>query len=387
MRQTRRRGVGYGLLRYLHPDATVRARLGRSCGDVVFNYLGQLDAVLGDGSLFALASEATGPLRSPHARRSSRLELTAAIVDGQLQVELSYSDRQYQRETIEQIGQRYITTLRAIIAHCKSAEADAYTPSDFPLARLDQVTLDEWLGGRRGIEAVYPLSPMQEGMLFHTLLEPGSPVYFQQMSCILNRVDVDRFEKAWQRAVARHPALRTSFWWQGLPRPLQCVHAAVDMACERHDWSALSSDEQETRREAWLVADRARGFTLDRAPLMRLTTCALGGERTLLVWNFHHLLLDGWSASLVIRDVFAAYQGAANLPPTGAHEAYIRWLSERDPAETETFWRDALRGFGAATPLGLARGPRARGRGARAAHRSVSDGERGAQASGAPSAA
>src|SRR5207248_8211530 len=123
--------------------------------------------------------------RSPRAQRSARLEINAVVAAGQLSVDFTYSERQYRRETIETIAARYVATLRAILSHCTSAEAGGYTPSDFPLAKLDQASLDRWLGGRRGIEAVYPLSPMQEGMLSHTLMEPESAVYFEQMSCVL----------------------------------------------------------------------------------------------------------------------------------------------------------------------------------------------------------
>ncbi|MDB4967396.1 MAG: non-ribosomal peptide synthetase, partial [Myxococcales bacterium] len=338
------KGVGYGLLRYLHPDAALRGRLAASQSEVVFNYLGQLDTMLGDDALFAIAREPAGPVHSPRARREARLEINAVVMEGQLHVSFSYSDRHYRPETIEKLAAGYADAVRAIVAHCTSDGAGGYTPSDFALARLDQPTLDGWLGNRRDIEAVYPLAPMQEGMLFHTLLEPESAVYFEQMSCVLVGLDLDAFEKAWQQTVARHAVLRTSFWWEGLPKPLQCVHNQVDITVERH--AAID-----------LEADRARGFTLDRAPLMRLQAAPLDGERTQFVWSFHHLLLDGWSTSLVIRDVFEHYQAnvegrAPRLSPAGSHEAYVRWLAEQDRDAATQFWKETLRGFTAPTPLG-----------------------------------
>ncbi|MDB4970228.1 MAG: amino acid adenylation domain protein, partial [Myxococcales bacterium] len=338
------KGVGYGLLRYLHPDAPLREQLAASQSEVVFNYLGQLDTMLGEDALFAIAREPSGPAHSPRAPREARLEVNAMVLAGQLTINFSFSDRQYRRETIERLAEGYGRVVRAILAHCTSEGAGGYTPSDFALAKLDQPTLDGWLGNRRDIEAIYPLSPMQEGMLFHTLLEPASGVYFEQMSCVLVGVDLDAFEKAWQQTVARHAVLRTSFWWEGLPRPLQCVHSHADVTIER-----LTAID--------LEADRARGFALDQAPLMRLKAAPLDGARTQFVWSFHHLLLDGWSTSLVIRDLFEHYQAnleqrAPRLAPAGSHEAYVRWLAAQDRDAAAGFWRQTLRGFTTPTSLG-----------------------------------
>ena len=92
-----------------------------------------------------------------------------------------------------------------------------YTPSDFPLARLSQPQLDQLFGGVRGIEDVYPLTPLQQGILFHALYAPESGVYVEHLSCTLQGpLDTAAFTAAWQQVMAAHPILRSSFRWEDL---------------------------------------------------------------------------------------------------------------------------------------------------------------------------
>src|SRR5262249_31232120 len=143
-------------------------------------------------------------------------------------------------------------------------------------------------------------------------------------------------------------------------RPLQCVHEEVELEIERHDWSGMGAEEQKEAEERLLEEERRRGFALERAPLMRLLGAKLDGERTLFVWEFHHLLLDGWSTSLVMREVFEQYEAAvegrrARLGAAGSHEAYVKWLGKQDRGAAEEFWRKKLEGIEAATGIGARR--------------------------------
>src|SRR5208282_1681785 len=126
--------------------------------------------------------------------------------------------------------------------------------------------------GKTKIEEAYPLSAMQQGMLFHSLLAPGAGVDIEQLVCELHEVlDVAALRQAWQRVLARHPVLRTNFRWQGLDVPQQEVHPAVELPWEEQDWRDVPPDEREKRLAAFLISDRRRGFDMTRAPLLRLT--------------------------------------------------------------------------------------------------------------------
>src|SRR5215831_8169721 len=123
----------------------------------------------------------------------------------------------------------------------------------------------------KNVEDIYPLSPMQQGMLFHTLCAPRSGVYFEQLSCTLQGdLNIPAFHRAWQQVVDRHPILRTCFVWEGLDEPLQIVRQQVQLPWAQHDWQEFSPDEQQERLEVFLQADRERGFELTQAPLLRL---------------------------------------------------------------------------------------------------------------------
>ncbi len=207
------------------------------------------------------------------------------------------------------------------------------------------------------IEDIYTLSPMQQGMLFHSLYTPEASVYTEQMSCTLHgRLNVPAFERAWQRAVDHHPILRTAFVWEGVDEPLQVVMRRVELPLEQHDWRGLAAAEQATQLEAFLQADHARGFELSQAPLMRLTLLQTSEDAWQLVWTYHHVLIDGWSLPLLLKQVFGFYEAfhrGLNLDPEPSrpYRDYIVWLQQQDLAKAEVFWRETLKGFATPTPL------------------------------------
>ncbi|HEU5227603.1 MAG TPA: condensation domain-containing protein, partial [Ktedonobacteraceae bacterium] len=122
---------------------------------------------------------------------------------------------------------------------------------------------------RKNIEALYPLSPMQQGMLFHTLYAPEKGMYFEQFSCLLHTtLDLPLFRQAWQWALDRHAVLRTSIHTKNTAKPLQMVHSQVELPWEVLDYRSFSTDEQREQLDALLQADRARGFQLAKAPLL-----------------------------------------------------------------------------------------------------------------------
>ncbi|MEM7583701.1 MAG: amino acid adenylation domain-containing protein [Acidobacteriota bacterium] len=201
------------------------------------------------------------------------------------------------------------------------------------------------------IEDIYELSPMQHGLLYQTALSPESGFYVEQLHCGLRgELRVEVFERAWQRVVDHYSALRSSFHWQELDKPLQVVHAEVSVEIERWDWRHLAADERDARIAAFLETNRRQGFDLTAAPVMRWKLIRVDDEVHRFVWNFHHLLLDGWSLQIVLGEVFRGYdalcQGrATRLAPSQPFRSYIDWLQAQDSSEAETHWRRALAGF------------------------------------------
>ncbi|MEH2149873.1 non-ribosomal peptide synthase/polyketide synthase [Nostoc sp.] len=210
---------------------------------------------------------------------------------------------------------------------------------------------------RQNIEDIYPLSPMQEGMLFESLYAPDSGVYFEQITCILTgNLDVKTFEQAWQRVVSRHPVFRTAFLWESLSQPVQVVYRQVKVTVETYDWRELSALEQQQKLETFLDSERQQGFQISQAPLMRLHLIQLNGDTYQFVWCHHHLLLDGWSSPLVFKDLLEFYQAISqgeSLSNIGTvnYRKYIAWLQQQDRDLAQEFWRQKLQGFTTPTPL------------------------------------
>ena len=209
------------------------------------------------------------------------------------------------------------------------------------------------------VEDLYPLSPMQEGMLFHTLAAPGTGVYCVHFSLdLLGELDADALRYAWQTVVDRHPVLRTSFTWEKTPRPLQMVRRPFPVAIREEDLRSLDEAAREARVRAYLEADGARGFDLARPPLVRLALFRTGERSHRLVWGHHHILMDGWSLALVLQEISRIYEARvrgrqAALDEVRPFRGYIDWLSRQDMGAAEAFWREALRGFEHRTPLGI----------------------------------
>jgi amino acid adenylation domain-containing protein len=219
------------------------------------------------------------------------------------------------------------------------------------------------------LEDIYPLSPMQKGMLFHTLLDPDAGVYFEQLGCQLRGdLRAEMFRRAWQRVTDRHQVLRTGFNWESLDRPMQLVHRRVELPWDAQDWRGLADADRAARLEAYLAADRRRGFALDCPPLMRMALLRLADDAHYFVWSHHHLLLDGWSSPVLLGEVFACYQAFAegeepDLSPLRPYRDYVAWAQRQDLSRTEGYWRRVLKGFAAPTPLPAGRdgGPPADG--------------------------
>src|SRR5262249_54907384 len=152
--------------------------------------------------------------------------------------------------------------------------------------------------------------------------------------------------------------LRSSIVWQGLERPLQRVHREVDFRLERHDWRQMAVDQVPLRLEALLREERLRGFEMSRAPLLRVLLIDLPAGLQRVVCGFHHVILDGWSVSIIFGEVLRTYlarcQGQApQFDPVPQYEQFIAWLAQREVPESESYWRNYLKGFTIATPLGL----------------------------------
>ncbi|MEM9157251.1 MAG: condensation domain-containing protein, partial [Cyanobacteria bacterium P01_F01_bin.33] len=289
-----------------------------------------------------------------------KLAIAARLDSGSLCLHWHYSPNLFQQDTVTQLAQQTLQALQDLATHCQASDAGGYTPSDFPLAQLDTPALHKLFGHNRAIADLYPLSPTQEGMLFHTLYSPHGGTYFDQVSCqIEGALDIECFQQAWVQVIQHYDVLRTAFLWQELDRPLQAVRHSVELPWTELDWSDADETERSRQLQAFLAAERERGFDLARAPLMRLTLIHLGRDTYYFVWSRHHLLLDGWSLPLVMQSMLSAYEtlvarrDRAVLPSAPPYRDYIGWLQAQNLDEAKAFWQEYLADWTA--PLALDR--------------------------------
>ncbi|NEE35558.1 amino acid adenylation domain-containing protein, partial [Streptomyces sp. SID7982] len=355
------RGIGYGALRHLGGALPSHAE-----PRISFNYLGRLDG-LGERELYRATRMNPGGEFGPAETRPHELDVIGEVRDGRLVLTWSYSGARLRRSTVEGLAQAMAGELRTFLRHCAEPGAGGRTPSDFPLAGLAQAEVDTLLsradgaGAGRGVADVYPLTPLQTGMVFHALAEPDSPSYLEQFSFTLDGArDLPALAAAWQRAVEGADALRVSVAWRDLGRPVQVVHERAELPVRTLDWSELTAAAREAALRDLLADDLARGLDLEAPPLMRLTLIRCAEESVRVVWTFHHLLLDGWSTAALLSDVLTGYAALTGARPAPRAEAarsrapfreYVEWLSAQPTAPGLAYWKTRLAGFEEPTPL------------------------------------
>ena len=176
-------------------------------------------------------------------------------------------------------------------------------------------------------------------MLFHSLYEGHSGVYFEQTSWMLRGpLDQAAFGRAWQQVIDRHSALRTSFVWEELDEPVQVVHRQVTVPLTFEDWRGLNPEAQAARLEAFMAADRAQGFDLLAPPLMRLALLQVDDQTHHFIWSHHHLLLDGWSQPVLFGEYLRCTRCARGRTAAASprpYRDYIAWLQEQDRSAAE----------------------------------------------------
>ncbi|WP_122438388.1 non-ribosomal peptide synthetase [Pseudomonas viridiflava] len=357
LRQVPHKGLGYGVLRYLTDEGSRSAMQALPVAPITFNYLGQFDQSFADDALFRPLEESAGAAHDPHAPLPNELSIDSQVYGGELVLRWTFSAERYLPEVIEALAQDYLKQLQALISHCLTEGSGGLTPSDFPLAELDQAQLDALPVPAARIEDVYPLTPMQEGMLLHTLLEPGTGLYYMQDRYRINSaLDPQRFALAWQAVIARHEALRASFCWDIGETMLQVIHKPGDTPIDYLDWRDVASDQQEPRLQALLKSEREAGFDLLRQPPFHLRLIRVDEARYWFMMSNHHILIDAWCRSLLMNDFFDIYTALgegrdAQLAPAPRYRDYIGWLQRRGLTQARDWWRQNLAGFERPTPI------------------------------------
>jgi amino acid adenylation domain-containing protein/non-ribosomal peptide synthase protein (TIGR01720 family) len=392
MRSTPDGGLGYGALRFLAKDRTIKDSLNRFAEpDLCFNYLGQLDLATDKSDRFRVSHRNVGPMQDSRNQRSHLLEVEAGVIEGELRIDWFYSETIHTRKTIERLGSVFVDRVRVLLSASEAEPDEACLRSDFALVELDRGFLERVRTQSRDIEDVYPLAPVQEGLLFHSLYEQDSGLYSVQLVCeISGCINLSAFGQGWQHLLSNHAALRAGFESQGSGAMVQVIWRQARLVLDFADWGALGANAQQSQFERFLARDRHRPIALNQPPLMRMTLIRFAEHEYRMVWTCHHLIMDGWSIGIVLRDVFSAYAAARGgqqlvvsgsnceapvgaalcgrpllrrsatgstdqyyptrnfrraplaAGPQASYRDYIDWLRRQDRTKAREYWRAAL---------------------------------------------
>ena len=345
------KGMGYGILKYLTPPDLKQGLSFSLKPQIGFNFLGQFDGPEKQSG-FAIATHARGAEDSPRTQGFHPLEIVGFVAEGQMKINISFDPEQFAEEDIQTLLSRYEIELDAIIDHCISRIFPEPTPSDltwtgFSLAKWNHFLLENNLSPTL-IQDIYPLSPMQEGILFHALMDPDSTAYFEQISMtIRGELDFPLLEKTWKEIIARQDILRTNFFSKGLDKPLQVVFKEREFSYQYLDLREVPEAYKETQVAAYKRHDKQKGFNLETGALFRLAVLHLEPDVFELIISNQHIILDGWSISILFNEFFEVYSAGrtgqlAVLPPRSHFREYIKWLQKVNEEDSRAFWRTRL---------------------------------------------
>ncbi|MGY4689620.1 amino acid adenylation domain-containing protein [Salibacterium sp. K-3] len=338
-------GLGYGVLKFLKQEPF------NGQADVSFNYLGQINTF--SSSVFEISQENIEPIRDPSAQRAYLVDLEGAVYDGELVINWMYSKQHHYRETMDQLTSYFTEYVEKIIEISSELEGKTKLPKHFERILLDQEEWDLVNEYPNETEDIYPMTPAQEGMLFHTMMHPESGVYVEQISFeIIGNLDVDAFEKAWQHVISQNDILRASYLWKGFSRPFHVINSNILTQLEIQDWIGIFENEEDllTGLKEECEKKRKLPFDVESDSLIRLLLIKLDENRYYFVWSYHHLLLDGWSMPMVIQQMTNAYAALKNsrTPVEIASPSfgkYVDWQQNHETKKNKSFFQEILNGY------------------------------------------
>ncbi|BBY00512.1 non-ribosomal peptide synthetase [Mycobacterium seoulense] len=345
----------YGLLRYVNSEVD----LDGSDPVIGFNYLGRLGAaadlpgemwrISQDSLSFTGAASAALPMPLMHT-----VDLNAGTMDTEagpnLQANWTWAPSALDHEQVSRLSQLWFEALAGICAHVRSG-GGGLTPSDVAPARLNQQQLDD-LCQQYAVADVLPLTPLQQGLLFHASFahDPGDDVYAVQLGItVTGDLDAHRLREAVHTVVNRHPNLAARFCPQ-FGEPVQVIPADPVMAWRYVQLGAEDLDPEE-KIEQLCAAERGAVSDLANRPAFRAALIRTADNRHRFVLTNHHIVMDGWSLPIMLREILTSYYGE-RLPAPASYRSYLTWLAAQDRTAARAAWAEVMAGFDTPTLVG-----------------------------------
>jgi len=357
IRQIPNKGIGYGILKYLTPREKRKGLTFSHEPRISFNYLGQFGndkARDDDNQIFQFSPLSTGKSLNPELGKSTILSVSGIIAGtGELILSFSYDKYEFKTSRIKKLTDIFQTNLLKIIDHCLKKKGREFTPSDYTYPGLTLAELDKLIATRGEIVDIYKLSPMQAGMLFHSLMKENSNAYITQaVFSIDGTIDKIILEKSFNQLIRRYDILRTQFYTDNPQLPLQIVLKYRETNIYFEDISHLDNKAQKLLIQKFSREDLQKGFDLTKDILLRLSLFKIAPDQYNLVWSMHHILMDGWCLSIIFNQMLKEYRSLARgenppleLEPVNQYVEYIKWLDRLEREDTILYWKNFLEGY------------------------------------------
>ncbi len=345
------KGIGFGMLKHLTTKSDAFSIVKNIKSQISFNYLGQFDSSISSDH-FGISSFSPGDNHSV-TEPEYALNINGLVAKEKLSFTFDGDQRYITKEQLEALGDSFKSNLIQIAEFCSASNITETTPSDFgalnfPIERFNDLKKEY---NHLEIDKIYPLSPMQQGMLFVQMMDEHDPYFEQSLIHMKGEVDVGKVELVFNELIKRHEIIRSNMVVSDLDKPYSFVFKEKFFAVPSFDWSEYDESEKQTRMAEYMKEDQAKGFDLRRDLLMNIAVIKWGERDFRILWSFHHIIIDGWCLGILLKEFFQLYQAEPESYSTfdqpEPYQNYINWIEKQDAAAAKEYWSEILADYDA----------------------------------------
>ncbi|MGM9977178.1 MAG: condensation domain-containing protein, partial [Clostridium sp.] len=354
LRKIPNKGLGFGILKN-----DIKSNIKEEKVNLCFNYLGNFDSELNDSKLITISDLDSGEAFSDEVVKLNDITFTGLLKNNIMSFNVIYNNSKYSDSLIEKIMNNYVIVINEIIECCMNNKPEK-TPSDYNILDIDKndfYKIKEKVG-EENLESICSLTLMQEGMLYHKILDEDSTSYFiQQILSFNDTIEIDNISKSIKLLCYKYDVFRTSILYKNLSTPRQVVLKHKETEFSIIDISKYNNKEEKFEQIA--NDDINRGFDLEEDSLMRITIVKYSECKYKMLWSFHHIIVDGWCISLVLQDFIKNYtklkdgeniakikeEIEKDISNVAKYTDYVKYIENVDKEESKSYFRKLLEDY------------------------------------------